>query len=86
MSTLRFDPLLIVQEAREALEALPFSLEDWLGERCQEFTDFEDLDQPARDDAFYSIGRLKGAAEACGLTTLELIDLATDEGSRSTPR
>jgi hypothetical protein len=81
MSTLRFDPSLIVQEAREAIAGLPFSLEDWLGERCQDFTDFEDLDQPARDDAFYAIGRLQGAAEACGLTMLELIDLSSDESS-----
>jgi hypothetical protein len=86
LAALRFDPSLVVQEARDAIQGLPFSLEEWLGERSLDFTDFEDLDQPARDDAFYAIGRLQGAAEACGLTMLELIDLALDEGSaRRTP-
>ncbi len=78
MSALRFDPAVVVQDARDAFGGLRFSLEEWLGERCQNFKDFEAMDQRARDDAFYAIGRLQGAAEACGLTMLELIDLASD--------
>jgi len=79
MGSLRFDPAIVVQQAREAIDGLPFSLENWLGEKSQDFTDFEDLDQPARDDAFYAIGRLQGAAEACDLTMLELVDLVSAE-------
>jgi hypothetical protein len=78
MGALRFDAGLVVEQARHAIEGLPFSLEEWIGERGQDFTVFEDLDQPAREDAFYAIGRLQAAAEASELTMLELIDLASE--------
>jgi hypothetical protein len=68
----------LLQQARDAIEALPFSLEEWLDDRDQDFDEFEDLDPIAREDAFYAIGRLQGAADACGMTMRELVDLATD--------
>jgi hypothetical protein len=77
-AVLRFDAALIVRQAHDAIEGLSFSLEEWLEERDQDFDEFENLDQPARDDAFYAIGRLQGAAEACGLTIRELVDLASE--------
>jgi hypothetical protein len=79
MRLLRFDAALLVQQARDAIDGLPFSLEQWLEERDQDFDAFEDLEQPARDDAFYTIGRLQGAAEACGLTMRKLVELASEE-------
>jgi hypothetical protein len=78
VGALRFDAAVVVQQVRNAIEGLPFSLEEWIGEGGQDFTDFEDLDQPAREGAFYAIGRLQGAAEACELTMLELIDIASE--------
>ena len=78
MGALRFDAALVVQQARNAIEGLRFSLEEWIGERGQDFTDLEDLDQPTREDAFYAIGRLQGAAEVCELTMLEFIDIASE--------
>jgi hypothetical protein len=78
MAALRFDPALVVQQARDAIHGLSLSLEEWLDERDQDFDDFEALDQPARDDAFYAMGRLQGAAEACELTIRELVDLASE--------
>jgi hypothetical protein len=78
MALLQFEFNLVVQQARDAIEALPFSLEEWLDDRDQDFDEFEDLDPIAREDAFYAIGRLQGAADACGMTMRELVDLATD--------
>jgi hypothetical protein len=75
---LEFDFNLVVQQARDAIEGLTFSLEEWLDERDQDFDEFEDLDPIAREDAFYAIGRLQGAADACGMTMRELVDLASD--------
>ena len=71
MSSLRFDPTVVVQEARDAFDGLPFTLEDWLDEKGQDFELLEQLDSPSREDAFYAVGRLQGAAEACELTMLE---------------
>jgi hypothetical protein len=79
VAVLRFDATLAVQQARDAIQGLSFGLEEWLDERDQDFADFEDLDYPARDDAFYAIGRLQGAAEACGLTMLELVAFVSAE-------
>jgi hypothetical protein len=73
MGALRFDPAIVVQQAREAFDGLPFSLEDWLGEMGQDFELLEQLDSPSREDAFFALGRLQGAAEACELTMLELV-------------
>ena len=73
MGALRFDPAIVVQQAREAFEGLPFSLDDRLGEMGQDFELLEQLDSPSREDAFYAVGRLQGAAEACELTMLELV-------------
>jgi hypothetical protein len=67
----------IVQQARDAFDHLPFSLEEWLDQRDDDFSDFEDLDQPARHDAFFAMGRLQGAAEACGLTMRAFVDLVS---------
>jgi hypothetical protein len=72
MGSLRFDPAVVVQQAREAFDGLPFTLEEWLDEKGQDFELLEQLDSPSREDAFYAVGRLQGAAEACDLTMLEL--------------
>lgn len=80
MRVLRFDAGQIVQQARDAIDGLPFSLEQWVEQEDQSFDVFEDFDQPARDDAFYAIGRLQGAAEACGVSVQDLIRMAS-EGS-----
>lgn len=74
MGSLRFDPAVVVQQVREAFDGLPFTLEDWLEEKGQDFDLLEQLDSPSREDAFYAVGRLQGVAEACHLTMLELVD------------
>jgi hypothetical protein len=78
MAVHRFDSSLIVQQVRDAMEGLPLSLEEWIEDKDQDFDEFEDLEPIARDDLLYAIGRLQGAADACGVTMRELVDLASD--------